>query len=139
MDIAELLAGDAPVKDMRGLPISPGEAAALLEGAGWLVLRADCSAVADKDSLFAAFSAALGREYFASNWDGFTDALCSLPYEETGRPGYAVLLENYADIFAGDKAALGAFLESLSDARTSLAGNHGVRLAVLGFCPPPTP
>ncbi len=133
MDIAELTAGNAPVKDMRGLSISPAAAAGLLGSAGWLVLRLDCSSIRDRGELFSACAAALGREYFAANWDGFVDALRSLPYDQEGRPGYALLLERYEALFSSDPAALPAFLESLSDARESLAGGHGVGLAALAF------
>jgi hypothetical protein len=133
MDIAGLTAGNAPVKDMRGLSISPAAATELLGGAGWLVLRLDCSVIRDRGELFSACAAALGREYFAANWDGFTDALRSLPYDLKGRPGYALILERYETLFSSDPAALPAFLESVADARESLAGEHGAGLAVLAF------
>ncbi|KAF0127704.1 MAG: hypothetical protein FD189_250 [Elusimicrobia bacterium] len=130
MDVLELVAGEAPVADARGLSFSPAAAAAALRGAGWLALRVDCAAVGGKEALFAAFASALGREYFASNWDAFDDALTSLPYDETSASGYAFLMENYASLPA---ETAGMFECSVKDAAASVLSNHGRPLKALLF------
>ncbi|HBE88235.1 MAG TPA: hypothetical protein DDW67_03750, partial [Elusimicrobia bacterium] len=101
-----------------------------LRGAGWLAARVDCSGLDGKEALFSAFAAALGREYFASGWDAFDDALGSLPYDEPEAAGYAFLMENYASLPA-DVAA--TFESSVKDAAASVVSNHARPLRALLF------
>lgn len=130
MDVLELVSGEAPVADARGLSFSPAEAAAALSGAGWLAARPDCAGVEGKEALFAAFAAALGREYFASNWDAFDDALSSLAYDEPDAAGYVFLMENYSSL-PSDTAE--KFEVSIRDAAASMMADHGRPLRVLLF------
>ena len=130
MDVLGLAAGEAPVADARGLSLSPAAAAAALRGAGWLAPRVDCAGVTGKEGLFAAFAAALGREYFASNWDAFDDALASLPYDEKGAAGYAFLMENYSALPA---ELAGMFESSVEDAAAQVLSGHGLPLKALLF------
>lgn len=130
MDVLELVSGKAPVADARGLSLSPGEAGAALRGAGWLALRLDCAGLGGKEDLFSAFAAALGREYFASNWDAFDDALGSLPYDEPAASGYAFLMENYGSLPA---EVAETFEGSVADAAASVLAAHGRPLRALLF------
>lgn len=130
MDVLELVAGEAPVADARGLSFSPAEAAAALSGAGWLAPRVDCAGAGGKEGLFAAFAAALGREYFASNWDAFDDALGSLPYDAKGAAGFAFLMENYASL---PPETAGMFEESVRDASAAVLSGHGLPLKAVLF------
>lgn len=130
MDALELAAGEAPVADARGLSLSPAGAEAALRAAGWLVLRVDCAGMEGRDALFSAFAAALGREYFASNWDAFDDALVSLADDEPAAVGYALILESYASLPAGPA---GMFGESVREAAASLLSGHDKPLRALLF------
>ncbi|MDQ7772253.1 MAG: barstar family protein [Elusimicrobiales bacterium] len=130
MDALKLVAGEAPVADARGLSLSPAGAEAALRAAGWLVLRADCAGMEGRDALFSAFAAALGRDYFASNWDAFADALVSLAYDEPSAAGYVLVMESYASLPAGPAVM---FEESVKDAAASLMSGHGKALRALLF------
>lgn len=130
MDALKLVAGEAPVADARGLSLSPAGAEAALRSAGWLVLRVDCAGMAGREALFSAFAAALGREYFASNWDAFDDALGSLADDEPAASGYALLMENYASLPAG---VPDMFEDSVKDAAASVLAGHGRALKALLF------
>lgn len=130
MDVLELVSGEAPVADARGLSFSPAEAAAALAAAGWLAPRLDCAAADGKEALFAAFAAALGREYFASNWDAFEDSLKSLPCDEAGAAGYAFLMENYSSLPAGTAEV---FEDCVKEASASILADHGRPLKALLF------
>ncbi len=130
MDVLKLAAGEAPVADARGLSLSPAGAAAALLAAGWLVLKVDCAGMEGREALFSAFAVALGRGYFASNWDAFDDALGSLACDEPSASGYALLMENYASLPAGVKDM---FEDSVKDASAAVLSRHGRPLKALLF------
>ena len=133
MEDGALFQGETPALDMRGSSFSPERAAAVLAAAGWLVLRVDCARTAGREGLFAAFAAALGRDYFAAGWDGFEDALRSLPCDFPASAGYAVLLEGYGRLLLSDPETAGALLGSAAGADASIGGLHGRRLRLFLF------
>jgi hypothetical protein len=98
-----------------------------LRGGDLALARVDLNGAGGKEALLERIAAALAfPAWFGGNWDALEDCLCDLSWSKAA--GHVLLLENAADLPAGDR---GLLLEVLAAAAEFWAGRGRPFFAVL--------